>query len=502
MNVLRLLLLALLLAGPARAEPPAEPAPSAGPATTVNIAAHYVDAIFADTLAALELIAATPEAQQGDWPGIKRSLQRLEAHVPGAYFHVLPDGNYHSVTLDRTGLNLADRPYFKTLMAGETVRGFPIFSRSSGRKSALVAAPIVVDGRVTGALGASIFLDDLHARLDREFALPPGHLWYVLDATGNTLLHGDADFIFLNALERGSPSLRAALAGALQCECGEFDYMLGKARHAYYQKLPTMDWWMFLVEVGTEAESAPPKAMLSLDRFAADLQARLDAIDGSLARLIAAQPPAAAREGRIRRLLADFLAENADVVDASFVDDRGVLRQIEPSEYRNLENADLAHREHVVAMLRTRQPVFSGGFRAFEGFLAVDLARPLRAADGSFLGSVSAFLRPELFIDPLLRKSAVPPEHEIWIMQPDGLIVFDQDRDEIGRMLFSDPLYAGFGQLLELGRTIAATPAGEGSYVFLAPGLAQPVIKRVRWQTVGLHGREWRVVLGWRPYEP
>ncbi len=496
-----LFLFMLVLMSPAWADRPADVRPDVGPEATVNAAAHYVDSLFSGTLASLELIANTPEARGGDWNGIKRYLEQIEARQPGAYFYILPDGNYYSVAQDYTNLNLSDRGYFKSLMAGERVRGVPIQSRSSGKKSALMAVPILVDGKVTGALAVSVFLDEMHARLNREFALPPGHIWYVLDSAGMTMLHRDADFIFLNALTQGSPSLREALSRALKCERGEMEYMLGSVRHVHYRKLPSMDWWMFLAKIGEEAEATPPQATLSLDRFVADLQSSLDRIDASLAQLIEERKDLIDEQGEIRKLLATYISDHLDVVDASFVDVQGVLRQIEPSEYRNLENADVSKRGHVIATLSIRKPVFSSGFRAFEGFLAVELTRPMHDAKGNFLGFIGAFMRPELLIDPLLKKSVIPDDHELWIMQTDGMIIFDQDRDEIGRMLFSDPLYAAYGNLLDLGKKMAASPTGTGSYVFLAPGSQQPVIKHVAWQTIRLHGREWRVVLGWRPYE-
>ena len=152
-------------------------------------------------------------------------------------------------------------------------------------------------------------------------------------------------------------------------------------------------------------------------------------------------------------------------------------------------------------MLQTRMPVFSSGFLAFEGFLAVDLAHPLYDDRKNFVGSISAFIRPELLIDPLLKKSVIPAGYELWIMQPDGMIIYDQDKEEIGRMLFKDPLYADYANLLELGKQIAAKPTGEGSYIFVAAGSTEKVIKNVAWQTVRLHGREWRVVLAYKPYE-
>jgi hypothetical protein len=80
------------------------------------------------------------------------------------------------------------------------------------------------------------------------------------------------------------------------------------------------------------------------------------------------------------------------------------------------------------------------------------------------------------------------------------MIVYDRDKEEIGKRLFSDPIYAASGNLLELGRKIAANPSGEGSYIYYAAGTKEKVIKKARWETVRLHGREWRVVLAYLPY--
>ncbi|MDZ7821883.1 MAG: hypothetical protein U5N26_08760 [Candidatus Marinimicrobia bacterium] len=66
-------------------------------------------------------------------------------------------------------------------------------------------------------------------------------------------------------------------------------------------------------------------------------------------------------------------------------------------------------------------------------------------------------IRPELLVEPLLRNSKVPEDDELWIMQADGMTVYDQDTEEIGRMmLFSDPAYAHYESLLVLGRKTVA----------------------------------------------
>ena len=490
-----------IMASAVWANEPAQSPQTAVPKSTLNTATYYLDSVFMNAQDSLELIASTPEAKSGDWKEIKRYLEQLKQNLPGVYFYLLPDGNYYSVALDYTNLNLSDRAYFKSLFSGNPVRGFPIYSRSSGKKSALMAVPVVVDGKVTGALGASIFLDDLHDKLNLEFALPEKYTWFALNSDGLMMLDDDSDFIFMNALTQGSKSLRDAVSQALKSESGPVQYELDSPRHGNYLKLPHMEWWMFLAKIEGAKTVTPPKLRLSLDRFVPDLQKRLDQLDASLAASIEKSRVDVKNESEIRKLLNTLLDENPDVIEATFVDTKGVMRLVEPREYKNFENTDISTQEHVKAMIDKPAPLLSSGFTAVEHFTAVVISRPLYDSKKAFVGSVSLLIRPELLVDSLLKKTAIPDDYELWIMQPDGLLLYDQDKNEIGRMLFSDPIYAGYANLLKLCRKIVAAPSGEGSYIYLAPDSNKKVIKDAIWQTVRLHNREWRVVLAYRPYE-
>jgi hypothetical protein len=501
MNTIISALLGFILTGSAWAENTAQAPETVGPETTLNAATHYLDNILVNALTSLELVASTPEARAGEWNGIKPYLKQLESRLPAVNFFVLPNGNYYSVALDYTNLNLSDRPYFKPLFAGNEVKGFPIYSRSSGKKSALVAVPIVVDHKVTGALGSSIFLDELNKRMNRALALPRGYTWFVLNSEGKTMLDRDGDFIFMNALTQGGPSLGEAASKALTSESGTIEYELDGKRLAYYKKLPSMDWRMFLAKIDGKKMQPPPQLKVSLDRFVPDLQRSLNEIDESPARMIANSKVNVASESELRKLLGDIFEANTNVVDAAFVDAKGVMRYIVPRDYKNFENADISAQEHVAAMQNNPMPIMSSGFMAVEDFLAVVIAHPLYDKDQHFAGAVSLLIRPDLLIDHLLKRTTIPKDYELWVMQTDGMIIYDQDKQEIGKMLFSDPVYAGYENLLELGKKIAATPSGEGSYIFLAPELKNKVIKNAVWRTVKLHNREWRVVLAYRPYE-
>ena len=488
-------LLGSLWAAENRAEPK-----DIGPKMMLGAAAHYVDSILSDATASLGLIASTPEAKRGEWKGMKPYLAQLKKKLPGVYSFILPNGDYYTLDRDFTNLNLSNRGYFKPLFAGNVVKGFPIHSRSTGKKSAFVAVPIVVDGKVTGALGISVFLDELNARLNRDFDLPPHYTWYILNEEGNTMLDKERDFIFMNPLTQGSDSLRKAVREALKHESGRMQYQLDGHREAYYQKLPDFGWWMFIALVEEGKTLAPQKLQLTLERFVPELQGQLDKIDASIAEEIEKNSVNVQNEGEVRKLLRTLLDANPNIVDATFIDIQGMMRHIEPGDYRNFEGTDISSQEHVIAMGEKPAPLLSSGFISVEDFLGMVIARPLYDSSNHFAGSISALIRPELLIAPVISKSRVPEDYELWIMQTDGMIVYDLDKEEIGKMLFSDPIYQGYESLQKVGRKIAAAPEGEGSYIYLAPGHGEKVVKKVIWKTVKLHDREWRVVLAYRPY--
>lgn len=467
--------------------------------TALNIAANYLESMMNDVLNSLKLTAMTPEAKQGNWQEIKKYLSQLNAQIPGVYFYVLPDGNYYSLSMDFTNLNLSNRGYFQSLFAGNSVRGFPIYSRSTGKKSALMAAPIIVDSKTIGALGASVFLDELHFSLDQKFALPENYTWFVLNRQGNTMLDKDSDFIFMNPLEQGSESMRKAINKALQNENGFIEYELnGIKRTATYQKLPSLDWWLFFVKIEGEKVAPPPLMTITLDKFAPQLQSRLQTIDNSLTAKLTNLKDLG-DSGKIDFFLKDLLQIDPAIVNAAYIDSKGQIARIQPLEYKNFIGSDISQQPHVKDMISQPKPIFSAGFVSVEGFLSVVISKPIFQKK-KFSGSINLLLRPEFLIEPLLKECNVPEDYELWIMEKDGRIIYDQNAEEIGLLLFDDPLYKDFSSLLELGKKIVQNSEGEDEYIFLAPHSREKVIKTAVWQTIALHDREWRIVLAFKPY--
>lgn len=159
----------------------------------VSATAALVDAQLGDLLFMMGILASTSDVQAGDWNGMQELLGRFELlPVPFNIWYLLPDGNYYKVDTGLTGSNLSDREYFPRVMAGETTVGDLVVSKSTGRKSMVMTVPIEHGGEVIGALGATVYLDDLSDLIFAEMALPEGLSLFAHTASGEITIHADS----------------------------------------------------------------------------------------------------------------------------------------------------------------------------------------------------------------------------------------------------------------------------------------------------------------------
>ena len=74
--------------------------------------------------------------------------------------------------------------------------------------------------------------------------------------------------------------------------------------------------------------------------------------------------------------------------------------------------------------------------------------------------------------------------------------MYDADPEEIGKNIFSDPMFSPFTDLISFAKTVVSSTSGAGSYSFYAdaPANKKLVEKIAAWDTSGLYGTEWRVI--------
>ena len=217
-----------------------------------------VETHLADILDGAQSLAATGDIQSGDWSRMKGPLAVYAKGISSAaaVWFVRPDGSYYTVEKGLTDRTVKDRDYFPRLMAGGNVEGILVVSRSTGRKSVVVATPVSKDGRVIGALGVSVNVEKLAGWIDATLNLPPNYVFYALDAQGRTALHRESALIFDIPARQGSETLSVAVTTMLSRSQGAVRYRFrDHARLVIFQRSkPT--GWVFVIG-GPDAAVAP-----------------------------------------------------------------------------------------------------------------------------------------------------------------------------------------------------------------------------------------------------
>jgi methyl-accepting chemotaxis protein len=141
---------------------------------TLNAYAALVEQHLSSVLTGLAAVASTEEAASGQWDRIAGPLSEVSRRAPAiaAAWFARPDGSYYKVDQGLTDRNLSDRTYFPGLIAGSDVFGEVVISKSTGKRSAVVAVPVRAEGRVVGAVGASVVWRKPDCAVDEAMVFP------------------------------------------------------------------------------------------------------------------------------------------------------------------------------------------------------------------------------------------------------------------------------------------------------------------------------------------
>lgn len=261
LGVLLPLLMALLLGIPPARGETGRPAFAIDGKVALNSLVALSDMHLVKLADALETLAATPEAQSGNWERIKPLLAKAgRENVPALNWYALPDGTYWSIQEGKAAGNLSDRAYFPRTLAGKTVFGELVVSKATGKNVAIVAVPVVrPDKTVVGVLGSSVYLDQLSARLEKEMGLDKTMIFYSFNAAPLIGLDWDSHLIFSDPTKL-SPDLGRAIDRMLAQEEGATSYSFrGRKRTVLFRKSALTGWWYVfgIIPEGRETKQAP-----------------------------------------------------------------------------------------------------------------------------------------------------------------------------------------------------------------------------------------------------
>lgn len=170
----------------------------------------------------------------------------------------------------------------------------------------------------------------------------------------------------------------------------------------------------------------------------------------------------------------------------------GVVTMAVPENYAGLLNASLAFSPQTAQALRAQAPLVSDAFHLEQGYCGVIQSYPVFGPD--YLGYVNIAYRPDALIERAIAPLTDGTPYDVWVTQTDGLVIYDTTPEEIGRNLFADQDYRS-PELQEAFARIVAEPSGSVDYSFWDRNWERNVTKKAIWDTAGIDGAAWRVVV-------
>ncbi|HET7834105.1 MAG TPA: cache domain-containing protein [Gallionella sp.] len=245
--ILSLVLMPLVASAQPAPEPPSVAEQDAQ--SLLSAFASYTDLRIRSVQQSLEILAATPEAGSGKWDKIKGLLSGYQNSDGGfIVWYARPDGSFYTVDKGLVDVKASDRSYFPDLMAGKKVAGILVIGKSTGQRSAVIAVPVLKDGKVVGSIGASLFLDRLTEQANTALALRPSVTFFALAPSGVTALHSKPDRLFLDLREQHNESLTKAVNQMLSGRSGEVIYKIDNASKKTIYRTSPLTQWKYAIE--------------------------------------------------------------------------------------------------------------------------------------------------------------------------------------------------------------------------------------------------------------
>jgi polar amino acid transport system substrate-binding protein len=239
----------------------------------------------------------------------------------------------------------------------------------------------------------------------------------------------------------------------------------------------------------------PPSTSLTtaLSRFTNDVNASLQAMDHAVEKeamvlgLIGITGPEA------NTTLAQLVNASPYAIDAVTITPEG---RIAATVHSDAVGVSIADQVHIQQGLKEKQPLMSPVFTMIEGYEAAVIQWPVAAPTGSFLGLAQILFDPSRLLADDANRALAGTAFTAWAMQPDGFLIYDRDPTQLaGHNMISDPLFAGYPDLVILAQRMAVEPEGDGSYIFPSSTGGPAIRKEAVWDTVSLHGTAWRLVV-------
>jgi hypothetical protein len=224
------------------------------------------------------------------------------------------------------------------------------------------------------------------------------------------------------------------------------------------------------------------------------IQDDLDAFDASLVRNASVLGSAGLSGREADRVLAGLAAGHPAILSAITVDPNGTVLATAPESARAVLGQTIANQDAIARVLSTGKPVMGTYFTLRQGGAGVAIVRPVHSPGGELVGAVSLTFSPQALVASRANASTARAPVSFIVAQPDGVLLYHANATLSGTSTFDEPVFQRFPEVLDLARRYGAERTGYATFSFYREGGTEVVRKETFWETVSLHGSEWRVL--------
>ena len=242
--------------------------------------------------------------------------------------------------------------------------------------------------------------------------------------------------------------------------------------------------------------SVPDDAMFPvLCRISADLQKKLDTIDGRLAAIAENMSHNEYGTEDKTAILSSLTGNLPGVYEASILDKSGHIVAVSPDVYQSSIGTDVSEWPHIASLLTYPVPTVSRYVPTVEGKNAIIITYPIFSRQKTTTGFVSVLIDPTVFVNPDQIPGFIESGYSLMVIQPDGTMIYETDQSQIGRSTWNDPVFQSSPTLLASAVHLQNARAGYDQYEFNQNSSDKSPVKHMVWTTIGLQGTPWRVVV-------
>lgn len=231
------------------------------------------------------------------------------------------------------------------------------------------------------------------------------------------------------------------------------------------------------------------KMQTLLSRYLEETESELNSFDNEVLLAGAHASAVGLADPSTHEVLAYVTGTSDAVFDVVSFDAEGRIIDVYPEAYASAIGADISAQPHIRVILDEKKPVLSQLLHTVEGQDGVSIAYPVVTAEGSITGGISAIILPSALIGGAAEKAEIGSPYTALAIQVDGTVLYAEDPEEVGSMIFSDPGYEIFPDVERFTTRIMTEP--KGAAIISLSG----VKKHIVWDTVSLHGTDWRLLV-------